>query len=80
MKKTSLLEMFEDFCRKLSIVVKYDRFFGKGGYCRVKQKSYFIINEGLSNAAKEDIFIKELKQLNFDPELLPGKLREILQK
>lgn len=80
MKKTNLLEMLEDLCRKLSIMVKYDRFFGRGGYCRIKQKSFFIINENLSNAAKEDIFIKELTLLSFDPELIPPKLKKVLKK
>mgnify|MGYP000055979920 FL=1 len=80
MKKTTILEMLEDLCRKLSIIVKYDRFFGKGGYCRVRQKSFFIINESLSNATKEDIFIRELKHLNFDPELIPPKLKEMFNK
>lgn len=71
--------MLEELCRKLSIVVKYDRFFGKGGFCRLKQKSFFIINESLSNSAKEDIFIRELKQLNFDPDLIPVKLKDFLK-
>lgn len=80
MRKTALIEMFEDLCRKLSIIVKYDRFFGRGGFCRVRQKSFFIINESLSNATKEDIFIKELKQLNLDPELLPPRLKELIKQ
>ncbi|MCX7994371.1 MAG: hypothetical protein N3A65_01170 [candidate division WOR-3 bacterium] len=80
MKKTALLEMLEDLCRKLSIIVKYDRFFGRGGYCRLKQKSFFIINENLSNATKEDIFIRELSQLNINPELIPPRLKEVLKK
>ncbi len=80
MKKTTLIEMFEELCRKLSIVVKYDRFFGRGGFCRLRQKSFFIINESLSNSTKEDIFIRELKQLNLNPELLPPKIKEVINK
>lgn len=80
MKKTILIKMFEELCEKLSIIVKYDRFFGRGGFCRLKQKSFFIINENLSNATKEDIFMKELKQLNFDPDLLPPKLKEVIKQ
>ncbi|MGB9719871.1 MAG: hypothetical protein ACPL28_00095 [bacterium] len=80
MKKTTLIEMLEELCQKLSIIVKYDRFFGKGGFCRLKQKSFFIINESLSNATKEDIFIRELKQLSFDPDLLPPKLKEVIKQ
>lgn len=80
MKKTTLIEMFEELCEKLSIIVKYDLFFGRGGFCRLKQKSFFIINKNLSNATKEDIFIQELKQLNFDPDLLPQKLKEVIKQ
>ncbi len=80
MKKTTLIEMLEELCKRLSIIVKYDRFFGKGGFCRLKQKSFFIINESLSNATKEDIFIRELKQLDFDPELLSPKLKELIKR
>ncbi|MGQ9464748.1 MAG: hypothetical protein ACUVQ4_03465 [bacterium] len=80
MKKTTLIKMFEELCQKLFIIVKYDRFFGRGGFCRLRQKSFFIINENLSNATKEDIFIKEFKQLNFDPDLLSPKLKEVLKQ
>ncbi len=79
MKKTTLIEMLEELCKNLSIIVKYDRFFGKGGFCRLKQKSFFIINESLSNATKEDIFIQELRQLNLDPSLVPPKLKEVIK-
>ncbi len=79
MKKTSLLGLIEDFCRMLAITIKYDRFFGQGGYCRLRDKSYFIINEGLSNEAKEQIFIDELKTLKLDAEL-PPKLQELINK
>lgn len=78
MKKTEVLKLLEELCQKLSIIVKYDRFFGKGGYCRVNEKSYFIINEMLSNPTKEEIFIKELKELNLDPELIPQKIKELI--
>lgn len=79
MKKTTLIETLEELCQNLSIIVKYDRFFGRGGFCRLKQKSFFIINESLSNATKEDIFIQELRQLNLDPSLLPPKLKEVIK-
>jgi hypothetical protein len=70
--------MLEELCQKLSIAVKYDRFFGKGGYCRLKQRAFFIINDSLSNTAKEDIFINELKQIDFDKNLAHPKLKEMI--
>ncbi len=78
MKKTEVIRLFEELCARLSIAVKYDRFFGKGGFCRLREKSYFIINEVLSNPTKEEIFIKELKQLKPNPDLVPPKLKDLI--
>ncbi|UCF70422.1 MAG: hypothetical protein JSW49_09540 [candidate division WOR-3 bacterium] len=80
MKKTATLNLFEELCQKLSIIVKYDRFFGKGGYCRLRDKSYFIINERLSAEAKEQIFKKEMKALDIEDGVLPQKLKDLFDK
>ena len=80
MRKTTTLNMFEELCQKLSIIVKYDRFFGKGGYCRLRDKSYFIINERLSPEAKEQIFKKELRAIDMQNVSLPPKLKELFDK
>jgi hypothetical protein len=80
MKKTTILLQLEELCRKLAIVVKYDRFFGHGGYCRLRDKSYFIINESLSNEAKEKIFFDELESIDFQNVSVPDSLRELLHK
>ena len=80
MKKSGTLTLFEELCQRLSIIVKYDRFFGKGGYCRLRDKSYFIINERLSSEAKEQIFIKEIGSLDMQNIPLPSKLRELFDK
>lgn len=79
MKKTNILNLIEELCQKLSITVKYDRFFGKGGYCRLREKLFFIINESLSNDAKEQIFINELKSMNTSDLFIPPKLRELFE-
>jgi hypothetical protein len=79
-KKSGTLALFEELCQKLSIIVKYDRFFGKGGYCRLRDKSYFIINERLSSDAKEQIFIKEMSSIDIQNIPLPSKLRELFDK
>lgn len=80
MKKSGTLALFEELCQRLSIIVKYDRFFGKGGYCRLRDKSYFIINERLSSDAKEQIFIKEMSSIDMQNTPLPSKLRELFDK
>lgn len=80
MKKTSTLALLEELCCKLSIIVKYDKFFGKGGYCRLRDKSYFIINERLSSDAKEQIFIKEMRTFDIRNLPLPSKLKDLFEK
>ncbi len=80
MKRGGKLALFEELCEKLSIIVKYDRFFGKGGYCRLRDKSYFIINERLSSEAKEQIFLDEMSSLDMQNVTLPTKLRELFDK
>lgn len=80
MKKTNILLSLEKLCRDLSIVVKYDRFFGRGGFCRLRDQSYFIINERLSNDAKEQIFVNELKRFDFASTEVPVQLMDLLNK
>jgi hypothetical protein len=80
MKKTDTINLIEDLCQKLSIVVKYDRFFGRGGFCRLRERSFFIINENLSNDAKEEIFVNEFRAFDFNDTFLPPKLRDLFNK
>jgi hypothetical protein len=80
MKKTDTINLIEELCQKLSIAVKYDRFFGRGGFCRLRDRSLFIINENLSNDAKEEIFIKEFRAFDFNDTFLPPKLRDLFNK
>ncbi len=74
-RKTEVLIMLEELCRNNLITIKYDSFFGRGGYCRLKDRSFFIINEGLSNETKEQIFINELKTLDISVDDLPERLK-----
>ncbi|HEX7319038.1 MAG TPA: hypothetical protein VF399_01625 [bacterium] len=80
MKKTDSLTLLEELCEKLSITVKYDRFFGRGGYCKLRERPFFIINDSLSNDAKEQIFVNELRSLDFSNIYIPPKLRELFDR
>jgi hypothetical protein len=79
-KKTKMLSELEELCRRLSIIIKYDRFFGRGGYCRLRNQAYFIINKRLSSDAKEQIFMNELQSMDIDTAQLPERIQELLQK
>ena len=78
MKKTNILISLERLCQDLSIVVKYDKFFGRGGFCRLRDQSYFIINERLSNDAKEQLFVDGLRDYDFDSIDIPHQLKNVL--
>jgi hypothetical protein len=78
MKKTNILLCLEKLCHDLSIVVKYDKFFGRGGFCRLRDQSYFIINERLSNDAKEQLFVDGFKGYDFATSDIPSQLKDLL--
>lgn len=80
MKKTNLLTQLEDLCKRLSIVIKYDRFFGRGGYCRLRDQAYFIINKRLSTDAKEQIFINEFRTMDIDTSQTSEKIQTLIEK
>ncbi len=73
------MNQIEDICKQLNITVKYDRFFGRGGFCRLRDRSYFILNERLSNEAKEQIFINELKSFDTGNETVSDQIRRLIE-
>ncbi|MBN2621151.1 hypothetical protein JXB22_08685 [candidate division WOR-3 bacterium] len=79
MKKTNLLTQLEDLCKRLSIIIKYDRFFGRGGYCRLRNQAYFIINKRLSSDAKEQIFLNELRAMDIDTSQASDKIQTLIE-
>jgi hypothetical protein len=79
MKKTNLLTQLEDLCKRLSIIIKYDRLFGRGGYCRLRNQAYFIINKRLSSDAKEQIFINELRAMDVDTSQASEKIQTLIE-
>ncbi|UCC11582.1 MAG: hypothetical protein JSW02_09560 [candidate division WOR-3 bacterium] len=59
--------------------MKYDRFFGRGGFCRLRDRSYFILNERLSNEAKAQIFINELRSFDTDNGTVSDQIRKLTE-
>ena len=74
-----MLSQIEEICNALQITVKYDRFFGRGGFCRLRDQSYFILNERLSNEAKEQIFINELRSFDTDNAVLNERIQKLVE-
>jgi len=80
MKKTSTLEVLEEVAGQFSIRVIYDQFFGQGGFCRLKDRPYIILNKTLSNETKISLFVEGLKHFPLDDIALPSKVRDLLKK
>ncbi|RKX71509.1 hypothetical protein DRP53_01250 [candidate division WOR-3 bacterium] len=79
MKKSRILKELEGLAQDLSISVIYDRINGQGGYCRLKEKHYIIINSSLSLERKIEILAEGLKTFPLDRIYLKPRLREIIE-
>lgn len=79
MKKIGMLEALEEVATQFSIRVIYDQFFGQGGFCRLKDRPFIILNRTLSNETKISLFVEGLKHFPLDNVALPAKIRDLLK-
>ncbi|MEO0225654.1 MAG: hypothetical protein ABIL05_01750 [candidate division WOR-3 bacterium] len=80
MKKTNLLEALEEIAKQFSIRVIYDQFFGQGGFCRLKDQPYIILNKTLSYETKINLFLDGLKKFPLHSIQLPPRVKELIEK
>ncbi len=78
--KPNVLVALEEVANKFSIKVIYDQIFGQGGYCKLKDKSYIILNKTLSNETKIAIFLESLKKFPLDEIPLPPKVKSLIEE
>jgi hypothetical protein len=57
------LTQLEELAKKASIKPRFEKFDGKGGFCRVKDKHFIIINKHLPLDTQVEIFRSELEKL-----------------
>lgn len=79
-RKPNLLLDLEDVARQFSVKVIYDQFFGQGGFCRVKDKSYIILNNSLSTETKIALFLEGLKNFPLTNIQLPPKIKNLIEE
>jgi hypothetical protein len=63
MIKNEQLEKLEETLRNQSIKIIYDTLYSEGGFCRVKDRYYVIINRRLSLEEKVELLSKSLLEL-----------------
>ncbi len=80
MRKLSVLESLEEVASRFSIKVIYDQFFGQGGFCKLKDQPYIILNKTLSNETKIALFLEGLKRFPLDDVALPPKVKDLLEE
>jgi hypothetical protein len=59
-KKRQILNLLEKTSAESAIKVIYDEVLGRGGYCRVMDKRFIILNSRLPIEQKIAVFIEEL--------------------
>lgn len=80
MKEIEILENLEKIAEKLGVKVIYDKMWGKGGGCRLRQKRYILINKTLSNREKIKVFAGALSCYPLDDIYIIPKVREQIEK
>lgn len=77
MKKEEIIAELFGLAEKLGIKVIEDKLLKKGGYCRVFELKYLIVDKRLSLDDKIELLISTLKRHNLDDIYLTPKIREL---
>jgi hypothetical protein len=77
MKKEEILAELTQIACKIGIKIIEDKLLKKGGYCRVFENKYVIIDKRISEEDKLKILIKALQRNNLENIYLTPKIREL---
>ena len=77
MKKKEILSELTRIAGKIGIKIIEDRLLKKGGYCRVFENKYVIMDKRISEEDKLNILIKALQKNNLENLYLTPKIREL---
>ncbi|HIE05568.1 MAG TPA: hypothetical protein EYP58_02075 [bacterium (Candidatus Stahlbacteria)] len=80
MRKTVILKELREIAEGLSVSIIFDRLNGQGGYCRLRDQHYIIINNSLSIERKIEMLIDCLGQFPLDQIYIKPRIREIIEK
>jgi hypothetical protein len=79
MKEETIQQELEGLAEKLSVKIIYERFYGAGGMCRVKDEKKIIINKDLPLEKINEILLTELSQFDLENVYLAPQLRKLLE-
>ncbi len=74
------LQQLIDLLEKLSIEVKYDRGFFRGGLVRYRDRLILYLNRKAETQSKIDLILEELKLIHIPEKYLTDDLKRILNK
>ena len=85
MDETAILDHLETLAYSLGIQVRYERLdsetaFPVGGFCRVKDKRFIIVNSGATTAEKVRTLTQALRRFDLSGIYLKPALRDLLEE
>ncbi len=80
MKKSQIIAELERLAKSMGIIVRYEKMGRvRGGLCRVDDKLFLFVNKSLSPQSKIELFVQELKQLNWQDHFILPEVRELFE-
>jgi len=77
---TTTLKKLEDVFSELDYVVRYEKGSFQSGYCIVESRKIAVVNKFFDTEARINCLLDILNKLEYDPELLSEKSRDLVGK
>lgn len=74
------LKKLEDVFSELDYVVRYEKGSFQSGYCIVESRKIAVVNKFFDTEARINCLLDILNRLEFDPEILSEKSRDLVGK
>jgi len=77
---TTTLKKLEDLFSELDYSVRYEKGSFQSGYCIVESRKIAVVNKFFDTEARINCLLDILNKLEYDPELLSEKSRDLVGK
>lgn len=77
---TTTLKKLEDVFSELDYFVRYEKGSFQSGYCIVESRKIAVVNKFFDTEARINCLLDILNKLEYDPELLSEKSRDLVGK
>ena len=77
---TTTLKKLEDVFSELDYAVRYEKGSFQSGYCIVESRKIAVVNKFFDTEARINCLLDILNKLEYDPELLSEKSRDLVGK